>query len=205
MSEPAGTSSNGGSADASSGSSQDVSRGPRTHGTVARLFHWAVVLMVVVQIPAGIAMTSEPLGGFADPLYILHKGLGSVLLLVVVARVLWRITHRPPSFPDFMPPREQRIAHRTHMALYALLLVMVLSGYVRTVGDGYPIELLNAIGVPPLLPSMPRLAAVMLVVHQFAVIGLVGLAAVHVAVVLKHQLVDGNTVLERMWPPVRKS
>ena len=116
--------------------------------------------MVVVQIPAGIAMTSEPLARFADPLFILHKGLGAIPLFMVLARVVWRLTHRPPPFPDFMPQREQRIAHRTHMALYALLVAMVVSGYVRTVGDDYPIELLDALGVPPLIPSMPGVAAV---------------------------------------------
>ncbi len=204
MNEPGGTPSSAGSTGPSSPVSGDATLGPRTHGTVARLLHWAVVLMVIVQIPAGIAMTSEPLARFADPLFILHKGLGSILLAVVVARALWRIIHRPPPFPDYMPAREQRIAHLTHMALYALLVVMVVSGYVRTVGDSYPIELLDAMGVPPLIPVMPRLAAVMLVVHQFAVIALVGLAAVHVGVVLKHQLVDGNPVLARMWPPVQK-
>ncbi len=170
-------------------------------GTVARLFHWVIALMVVVQIPAGIAMTSEPLFSVADPLFILHKGMGTVLLVLVVARVLWRITHRPPPFPDFMPTLEQRIASATHVAIYVLLLVMAVSGYVRTIGDGFPIELLDALGIPPLIPPMPEVAGVMLVVHQFAVIGLIALVAVHVGAVLRHQLIDRNPVLARMWPP----
>jgi cytochrome b561 len=43
----------------------------------------------------------------------------------------------------------------------------------------------------------------MLTVHQFAVFALVGLAAVHVSAVLRHQLIERNPVLARMWPPVR--
>ncbi len=81
---------------------------------------------------------------------------------------------------------------------------MVVSGYVRTVGDDYPLELLDALGVPTLLPSMPDVAAVMLVVHQFAVIGLVALVAVHVGAVLRHHLIDGDPALDRMWPPVAR-
>ena len=184
----------------------EANRSDATAGfdTVARLFHWVIALMVMVQIPAGIAMTSEPLAGMADPLFILHKGMGAVLLVLVVARVLWRLTHRPPPFPDFMPPLERRIATATHVAIYVLLLVMAVSGYVRTVGDGFPIELLDALGVPPLIGPMPEVARLMLVVHQFAVIGLVGLVAVHVAAVLRHQLIDRNPVLARMWPPFRR-
>jgi len=172
-----------------------------TYDRVARLFHWAIALMVLVQIPAGVAMTSEPLEGLSTPLYVLHKGMGCVLLVLIFGRILWRVTHRPPPFPDSMPPLEQRIAERTHIAIYALLVTMVVSGYLRTVADGYPIELLDAVGIPPLVSYHPRLAASMLVVHQFAVLALLGLVAVHVSAVLRHHLIDRDATLGRMWPP----
>jgi cytochrome b561 len=41
----------------------------------------------------------------------------------------------------------------------------------------------------------------MLVVHQFAVLALIALVAVHVAMVLRHHLIEGNPVVRRMWPP----
>jgi cytochrome b561 len=175
----------------------------RGYGTVARILHWVVALLVVLQIPAGIAMTSEPLAAWADPIYIFHKGSGAVLFVLVLARVAWRLTHRAPAFPAFMPPLEQRIAGATHVAIYVLLVVMVVSGYIRTVGDDFPIELLDVLGVPPLIPPMPRLAHAMLVVHQFTVVALVGLVAVHVSAVLRHHMIERNPVLARMWPPVR--
>lgn len=174
------------------------------YGTGARLFHWVIAVMVLMQVPIGIAMLSEPLARFADPLFVMHKGGGTVLLLLVLARIGWRVAHRPPPFPAYVPPRERPIAAATHVALYGLLLAMVVSGYVRTVGDGYPIELLDALGVPPLIPPMPHVAAVALVVHQFAVIGLVALVAVHVSAVLRHEWIEGNAILARMWPPFRR-
>ena len=172
------------------------------YGVVARLFHWIIALLVVLQIPAGIAMTSEPLAAASDPLFIYHKGMGAVLLVLVLARAVWRATHRPPPFPSYMSPLEQRIAGATHLGIYAMLVVMTVSGYVRTVGDGCPIELFDALGIPPLIPQNAGMAAAMLVVHQFAVVGLVALVATHVAMVLRHHLIDGNPVLARMWPPV---
>ena len=181
--------------------SHERSGSSRGYGTGARLFHWVIALMVVVQIPVGIAMTSEPLLGVGDPLFILHKGMGSVLLVLVVGRVLWRVTHPPPPFPDFMSRLEQRIAGSAHIVIYILLLVMAVSGYVRTIGDGFPIELLDALGIPPLIPPMPRAARSMLVVHQFAVVALIALVAVHISAVVRHQWIDRNPVLTRMWPP----
>ena len=179
----------------------DATSAPR-YGTVARVFHWVVAVLVVLQILAGVAMTSEPLSAAADPLFIYHKGMGAVLLVLVAARAIWRATHRPPAFPAYMSALEQRIAGTTHLAIYAFLIVQAVSGYVRTVGDGFPIELLDVLGVPPLLPSMPRAAAAALVVHQFTVLGLVALVAVHIAMVLRHHLIERNPVLRRMWPPV---
>lgn len=146
-------------------------------------------------------MLSEPLARLSDPLFVAHKGLGAVLLLLVLTRLAWRLTHRPPPLPDFVSPREQRIAEATHITLYLLLVVMVVSGYVRTVGDGYPIELLDVLGVPPLMPIKPRVAAIAWVVHQFTAVALVAVIAVHVSAVLRHHVIDGHPILARMWPP----
>ena len=170
------------------------------YSTPARVFHWAIAGAVLIQIPAGVLMTSEPLVAIRDPLYVLHKGLGVILLVLVALRVLWRLTHRPPPFPDYVPRLEQRIAGATHVAIYVALVVQVVSGYVRTVGDNFPIELLDVLGIPPLIPPMPRLAQAMLVVHQISVLVLLGLVAVHVSAVLRYQLIERRNILARMWP-----
>jgi cytochrome b561 len=172
------------------------------YGTVARLLHWIIAILLLLQIPAGIAMVSEPLTAWTAPVYIFHKGSGAVLLVLVLARAAWRLTHRPPPFPDYMPPLEQRIANATHVAIYVVLVVMVVSGYVHVIGGGYPIEMLDALGVPPLIPNVPRLANAVLPVHQFGAFVLVGLVAVHIAAVMRHHLIERNPVLRRMWPPV---
>jgi cytochrome b561 len=172
------------------------------YGTVARLLHWAIALLLLLQIPAGIAMVSEPLTAWTAPVYIFHKGSGAVLLVLVLGRAAWRLTHRPPAFPDYMPALEQRIANATHVAIYVVLVVMVVSGYVHVIGGGYPIEMLDAIGIPPLIPNVPRLASAVLPVHQFGAFVLVALVAVHVAAVMRHHMIERNPVLRRMWPPV---
>jgi len=176
-----------------------------SHGTVTRLFHWLVVLLVLIQIPAGIAMTvSAPVleQRTIDVLYIIHKGLGAVLLVVILLRVLWRLTHRSLPMPGHWPPLERRIASATHGFIYLLLVVVPVSGYVRVIADGFPIELLDWLGVPPLLPNMPAAVSVASLVHRFAAFVLVGLVAVHIAEVLRHQLVERDGEMARMWPPV---
>ena len=60
--------------------------------TVARLFHWVTVLLVLVMIPVGLVMAQEPPQPWQDRLYILHKGLGPFVLLVVLTS-LWGVVY----------------------------------------------------------------------------------------------------------------
>jgi cytochrome b561 len=182
----------------------------------ARFFHWLTVLLFLAQVPAGLAMVvPAQIGDFAvlpgveqrtiDIIYIFHKGLGAVLIVVVFARLFWRLTHRAPPWPAAMPVLEQRIATQTHWVMYVCMVVAVVTGYVHVVGLGFPMELLNALGVPPLIPRMERLAVISSFVHRFTVVFLMGLIAIHLAEVFRHHLVLKDNVLGRMWPPFGKT
>ncbi len=176
--------------------------GQHRYGNVTRLFHWVIALMVFGTIPVGLAMTSQGFESIGDALYVAHKGIGSILLVLVAARVLWRLTHPAPPFPSHMPELEKRLASLTHTALYVLLVVMVISGYVRTVGDNFPIELLELLGVPPLIPHMPGTARVMGVLHKFTAFALTALIAVHITAAMQHSLILRDGLMSRIWPPV---
>lgn len=173
------------------------------YDTVARVFHWGFVLLVLVQIPVGIAMTSEAFPGIGDALFILHKGLGSILLLLIVLRLAWRVTHPVPTLMPELPVLQRRIAAVLHRMLYLLLAIMAISGYVRTVGDNFPIELLDVLGIPPLTSDIPGTAHLMRVVHSFGAFLLTGLIACHVGAVAHQALIERRAVLARMWPPIR--
>src|SRR5688572_32623680 len=63
--------------------------------------------------------------GFA--LYQLHKSVGITILLLSLARLAWRLTHRPPTpveggFQGFL-------AKAVHTLLYAFIILMPLTGW----------------------------------------------------------------------------
>ena len=137
-----------------------------------------------------------------DALYVFHKGLGAILLVVILARVLWRLTHAAPPLPESMPALERKLVAATHAAMYVLMVLVAVTGYVHVIGLGFPIELLDKMGVPPLLPRMERLAVISSFVHRFAVFALLGTVAVHIAEVLRHHWIEKDGMLGRMWPPI---
>jgi cytochrome b561 len=182
------------------------------YGAGARFFHWLFVLLLLAQVPAGIAMVVPAVNGdfenlpgvdqsTIDSLYVLHKGLGAVLLVVVLLRLVWRLTHKAPPLPASMPELERRLAGWTHAGLYFLMVLSAASGYVHVIGLGFPIEWANALGVPPLLPKMPGIAVASSFIHRFTNYFLIGFVGVHVAEVMRHHWVLGDGMLGRMWPP----
>jgi len=170
-------------------------------GRASRLFHWLVALLVFATIAIGAAMTSVGFESVRSSLYVGHKAIGVALLLLIPLRAAWRILHPAPALPESIPQAEQRLASATHAGLYLLLFGMAVSGYLRTVGGGYPIEVLDAIGVPPLVGEFPIWADRLSVLHGFGAYLLIALIAAHISVVGYHALFGERRILSRMWPP----
>lgn len=175
---------------------------PAKYAATTRLLHWLVALMVMAMIPVGVAMQTEGLPrARQDLLFVLHKNGGVILLALVLLRLVLRALHRAPPLPASVPRWQMRVAGLTQAALYVLLLIMALSGYVRVAAGGFPVEMLEAIGMPPLVPRSDALAGVAQNIHSSARFWLVALIALHIAAGLKH-LMQRDGVFARIWPPV---
>lgn len=167
----------------------------------ARWLHWIVAVAVLVMIPAGLVMVQEGLPrAVQDTLFILHKNLGTLLIPVILVRVIYRLTHRPPPLPDTIPRWQRRAAALSHGMLYALLIVLPVSGLVRVRAGGYPIELLDRLGVGPWIGRSEPLAAAASALHAAAAFLMIGVLAVHVGAALHHAFIRRDGVWSRMGP-----
>lgn len=170
---------------------------------IARLLHWITALVVLATIPAGLVMVREDIPrSTQDMLFIFHKNVGVVILLLVLLRVAWRGIHRAPPLPESVAALQRRIAVATHWLLYAGLTVMALSGYTRVVAGGFPIELLDALGAPSLVPRSDPLAESAKAVHFYVHYAVIALVVLHVLAALYHGLVRRDGVFSRIWPPI---
>ncbi|MFC3630706.1 cytochrome b [Paracoccus angustae] len=170
----------------------------------ARWLHWIVAAAVLAMIPAGLVMVQEGLPRpVQDALFVLHKNLGALLIPVILVRVIYRLTHRPPPLPDSIPRWQRRAAALSHGMLYGLLVVMPVSGFVRVRAGGYPVELLDRLGFGPWIGRSERLADAASALHQAAAFLLIAVLAVHAGAALQHALIRRDGVWSRMWPPGR--
>jgi cytochrome b561 len=175
------------------------------YGTTARMMHWIVAILVLAMVPAGGIMVQEGLDrAVQDRLFIFHKNMGVVILLLMLVRLGWRFLNPPPALPDSVPPATARIAGLAHAALYALVIFMAVTGYVRVTMGGFPIEGLSALGLHPLLPRNDAVSEMAKTAHFYGRFALLAVIALHVGAALYHLIVKRDGVFQRMWPPVAR-
>ena len=174
---------------------------PPAYKAPARAMHWLAALLIIATIPVG-GMMTEPgwTRATQNALYIFHKNIGVVILILIALRLVYRAMNPPPPLPASMPPMQRLAAEGTHWALYGLLIVMAVSGYIRVKAGGFPLESLDALGVPSLVPRSDALAETAKQVHAIARIPLVALILAHVGAAAFHGLVKRDGVFSRMWP-----
>lgn len=167
----------------------------------ARWLHWTVAALVLAMIPVGALMVQEGLGrSLQNSLFIFHKNTGVIVGLLVTARLLYRWRNPPPKLPQGLPLWQRRVAFWTHAFLYTLIVIMPISGYVRVRSGGFPIELLDAMGIGTLLPKSDAVANAAKSLHYAGAWALVILVAMHIGAALQHALIKRDGVFERMWP-----
>ena len=167
----------------------------------ARLLHWIVALSVFVMLPVGGIMVGDDLDrSIQNALFILHKNLGVVILLLMIVRLAYRAAHPPEPLPASVPGWQKRVAVATHVALYAMVFFMTVTGYVRVTMGGFPIEGLGAIGLHPLLPRNEAIAEVAKTLHFYGRFVLVALVVLHVGAALHHAIILRDGVFRRIWP-----
>jgi cytochrome b561 len=171
-----------------------------SYDPVARGLHWLTVLLVLAEYIVGSAMPGIRLGTPFVLLIRLHLALGSGLLLVVLARILWRLTHRPPPAP-LLPAWQRRLAGVTHFALYLVLILMPLAGWASASAHGYPVRAFGILPLPALVAYRAHVGFRLGDVHADVLYWiLLALIVMHVGAALYHRFVRRDTVLGRMLP-----
>jgi cytochrome b561 len=166
-----------------------------THTAIA--LHWLIALALLGSFCVGLYMTGLPLSPQRLKLYNWHKWAGITILALSIARLTWRLTHRPPADVP-MPPWQQRAAQWTHRALYVLFFAVPLAGWAYSSAAGFPIVWFGVLQLPDFVPKDKALADTFKLIHQFAAYGLGLLVAAHVAGALKHIVIDRDGLLARM-------
>ena len=168
--------------------------------TTAIVFHWLVALMIIGAFTMGLIMTEMSLSPTKLKYYSWHKWAGVTILGLASVRLLWRLTHPAPAYPSSMPVWQKNSANVLHGLLYLLMFAVPLSGYFYTLSAGYPVVYFGLFELPVLIDKNDALKPVLQSVHFWLNMTLAGAVGIHIAAALKHQFIDRDGVLKRMFP-----
>jgi len=171
---------------------------PTVFHPVARVLHWSMAILILAMLFIGVSMVTD-LSVRHPVLVSLHKGTGLALLVLVIARIIVRLSIPHPPLPQDLPAVQRLAAGASHLLLYGLMLAMPLLGWAMLSAGGYP----RPLDLPAIAPHDVQLYAVLRQAHGWAGYLLFTTVLVHVGAALMHAWVRRDGVLRSMWPGPR--
>ena len=177
---------------------------PFSYGLVAIILHWLMAFTVIGLFGLGLYMVELT---YYDSWYKgsldLHKSIGITLAAILIFRILWRVFSKQPK-PLGTNTKVNQLAHTAHIAMYILLAVIVVAGYLISTADGRPIEVFTLFNVSALDFVFDDQADIAGKVHYYGACILIGFVFLHALGALKHHFIDKDKTLTRMITPLKE-
>ncbi len=173
---------------------------PHSYGWVTRLLHWGMAIAIIGMYCVGSYMVDLT---YYDPLYHTlpdwHKSVGIGLVVLWVLRVLWSYSQpRPQPVASPAPAYTLTLAKLGHFALYGLLLVIFISGYLISTAEGHGIGVFDLFEVPAILAESKARGEFAGDVHALIAGVFMLLVGIHAIAALVHHFYWKDATLTRM-------
>jgi cytochrome b561 len=174
------------------------------YGTLAVAAHWATALLVIAAWLLGSYGGLLPRGTSREIGLIVHMCMGLAVLLILVPRLIWRLTDQQPV-PESTPLGAwgERASTFVHYALYALLLAVPTLGILTQFARGHPLPIFGLFDIASPLPADRTLARSMKDLHGLFADGILILAGLHAGAAIIHHWILRDRTLRRMLPILR--
>lgn len=174
-----------------------------TYSGFAVVLHWVLGLMLIGLFALGLYMADLPFSPQRLKLFNWHKWAGIVVLALSFVRLFWRLVRPAPALPVAIAqamPAWQRVAHHgTHWALYVLFFAVPLLGWTYSSATGFSIVVFGVLPLPDFVGKDAALAEILKEAHALGAYAMAVLVLMHVGAALKHQFIDRDGLLGRMW------
>lgn len=162
----------------------------------AILLHWAVAILVLLQIALGFAAdwTDRPL---SDGLMDQHVRVGLLILALMILRVSWRLAHVPPPMPDAVPRWRQQGASLVYATFYILLILLPVTGYVLWAWTGPNLSFWGLGSVPILFVGGDDelWRSIAGYVHEYGGYAITAVVLTHIVAALHHQFIAKDMMI----------
>lgn len=170
------------------------------YGSLSIGIHWLMVLLFVAVY--GTVELHELFEKGSDPRKLLmtwHFMLGILVFVLVWLRLAARLSGPTPAILPEPPGLQQLSSKLLHLALYALMIGMPLTGWLMLSAAGKPIPFFG-LELPTLIGENKDLAEQLEELHE--IVGTTGyfLIGLHTVAALYHHYIKHDNTLTRMLP-----
>lgn len=172
---------------------------------VTKSFHWLTALLILAIIPLGMIANDLPFETDTELarkawVFSIHKTLGVTVFFVALLRVLWAVTQAKPGPLHPNRKAETFLAEVIHWVLYISLVAVPLTGWIEHAATSGFAPIWWPFGQSLFfVPQSDAVAGVFAGLHWMFGKLMIASILLHIAGALKHQFVDRDATLRRMW------
>jgi cytochrome b561 len=168
------------------------------------ILHWLIALIILAMIGLGLYMVELPKQSELPPdeesvrafYFLLHKSLGLTAAVLIVIRVIRRLTHKAPELPATISKWQQKAAGVVQGLLYTVMLAMPISGFLQSMYSSYDTKYWGIV-LPRLAEADSVMRETFSEVHEILAFTFIALIILHLAAVIKHHIAKAG-ISERM-------
>src|ERR1700686_1949559 len=169
------------------------------YGTTAKVLHWLIVALLVVQYSIGWLMPDIHRGDKPGVGMTFHLSIGLTILILIVLRFMWRLTH-PVAPESSLPPWQRLSSEVVHWMLYILVMTTAVTGWLFASYRGWPVSYFYLAPMPMLASENAAAGKGIGGLHQASEWTLLAFIGIHVVTALVHIFIYRDRIMQRMLP-----
>lgn len=155
------------------------------YGLIAKLFHWTIALILILQIPLGFYLVNLDYGSQRISIENIHIVFGLTVFYLTIFRILNKILNPVPQLRSNFFIGQKYIAILNHLLLYITLVLITVSGILKKLFNG---EQLVIFFKEIKLENNFKLADQFYDIHIYANYLLIVLISLHIFAVIVHKI-----------------
>jgi cytochrome b561 len=174
---------------------------PGDYPASSKWLHWLVAICVLTTAVVAVTMVNLlPEGPTQDKLFVFHKSLGVLILILMTLRLINRLVVGAPAPDPAIEPWQRKASSAVHGSLYVLLFAMAIVGLIGHSLFGAATPFFGLFEIPPFTPKNEGLSDALFVLHKWVGFLVIALVVLHISAALYHALIRHDGVIYRMLP-----
>lgn len=170
------------------------------YGLISRVNHWLSALLIIGLYFLGSWMVDLDYYSqwYTDAPHF-HKSIGLLVALITLFRFFWKQLTPSPEANIHHSKHVKVISKIAHSIIYLCLSIIFISGYLISTADGREIAIFNLFSIPSLGEIINNQEDIAGFIHINTTDFLMIIVIFHILATLKHQFIDKDSTLTRMF------